>query len=92
MLYKNLPADRLRRVIWLRFLLDWVAAFSFLLKGNAGEFRAVIRAHREYRRWRPILRQKRAAVNPQPVSCIYPKSLLVAYHLRRQKRFSQLDL
>jgi len=91
MLYKNLPDGRLHWVLFIRFLLDWVAAFSFLLKGNAGEFRAVIKAHCEYRQWKPALRRKRADIQPRPVSCIYPHSLLVAYHLRRRKHFSQLD-
>ena len=44
MLYKNLPDRRRCRVIALRIVLDWVAALSFLLKGNLGEFKAVFKA------------------------------------------------
>ena len=97
MLYKNLPAKRLRRVLALRMVLDWVAAFGFLLKGNAGEFKAVFKAHKEYRKWKPSLKQKRAAIfnnrgsNPShDVSCIYDGLLLLDYHLHNRKHFSQL--
>ena len=91
MLYKNLPPQRQRRVLCVRWLLDWVAALSFLLKGNGGEFAAVFKAHREFRRWLPALRAKRAAINPHEVSCVYRRSLLVDYHLRGRKHFAQLD-
>lgn len=91
MLYKNLPPQRQRRVLCVRWLLDWVAALSFLLKGNGGEFCAVFKAHREFRRWLPALRAKRAAINPHEVSCVYRRSLLVDYHLRGRKHFGQLD-
>ena len=49
MLYKNLPDSELRHVMRVRDVLDVVAAFSFLLKGNAAGFRAVFRALRDYR-------------------------------------------
>lgn len=91
MLYKNLPDNRLHRVIRLRIVLDWIAAFSFLAQGKWGEFCAVFKAHRQFRQWRPALRAKRAAVKPQPVSCIYPHSILVDYHLRGRKTFGQLE-
>ena len=92
MLYKNLPESRRRRVLAVRMLLDWVAAASFLLKGKGGECRAVFKAHREYRRWKPALRQKRALLNPHEVSCIYQGKLLIDYHLRGRKHFSQLPM
>lgn len=90
MLYKNLPASRQRRVIALRIVLDWVAALSFLAKGNWGEFRAVFKAHRQFRQWKPALRAKRAAIQPHEVDCIYRHSILVDYHLRGKKVFSEL--
>lgn len=92
MLYKNLPDNRLRRVIATRIVLDWVAALSFLLKGNAGEFRAVFKAHKEFRRWKPSLIAKRKAIQPHDVSCVYHGLILVDYHLRRKKTFLKLNL
>lgn len=90
MLYKNLPASRQRRVIALRIVLDWVAALSFLAKGNWGEFRAVFKAHRQFRQWKPALRAKRAAIQPHEVDCVYRRSILVDYHLKGKKVFSEL--
>ncbi|MBQ6238171.1 MAG: glycosyltransferase family 2 protein [Bacteroidales bacterium] len=90
MLYKNLPASRQRRVIALRIVLDWVAALSFLAKGNWGEFRAVFKAHRQFRQWKPALQAKRAAIQPHEVDCVYRRSILVDYHLKGKKVFSEL--
>jgi GT2 family glycosyltransferase len=90
MLYKNLPPKRLRRVIRLRFVLDWVAALSFLFQGKMAECLAVYKAHSEFRKWKPSLEIKREAISPQNVDCVYPKSLLICYHLKGKKCFSQL--
>lgn len=90
MLYKNLPDDRLRRVLGLRMLLDRVAAVKFLIEGHVGEYRAVRRAHKEYRAWLPKLREKRSAIKPHTVSQVYQSPLLVEYYLMFRHRFSQL--
>lgn len=52
MLYKNLPAQRLRRVMMMRAFLDYVAAVKFLLSGDIKDFKAVVKARREYRKMR----------------------------------------
>ena len=90
MLYKNLPEDRLRPVLRLRMLLDRVAAVKFLLEGHVGEYRAVRKAHKEYRAWLPQLKAKRAAIKPQQVGQVYQSPLLVEYYLLFRHRFSQL--
>ena len=92
MLYKNLPSNRLRRVLFIRIILDWVAAFSFLFKGNGGEFQAVFMAHREFRKWKPTLRAKREAIQPKEVNFIYRRPILVDYYLRGKKTFNQLGI
>ena len=90
MLYKNLPADRLHRVLRMRMLLDRVAAVKFLIEGHYGEYRAVRKAHSEYRSWLPDLKRKRAAVKPHEVPQVYRRPLLVDYFLLGRKRFSDL--
>ena len=90
MLYKNLPAGRRTRVLAFRLLLDYVAAFKFLLERKPKEFHAVFEAHREYRKRKPSLRQKRAAQQPHEVSCVYQGHILIDFYLRGKKRFSQL--
>ena len=90
MLYKNLPASRRFRVLALRLLLDYVAALKFLLERKPQEFKAVFRAHRHYRKRKPTLRQKRAALNPHEVSCIYQGHLLLDFYFLRKKHYSHL--
>ena len=46
MLHKNMPADRLNSILRIRTMLDWIAALQFLLKGDASNAKAVIKAWR----------------------------------------------
>ena len=95
MLYKNLPTGELRRVMYMRALLDYVAALKFLLTGAWGDFKAVLRARREYRR----MRGEYEGVREQNlVAAVVPVikerslfSLLWQYYLKGKKHFSQLD-
>ena len=50
MLYKNLPENELSHVMFVRALLDYVAAFKSLLSGDASGCRAVLQARRDFRR------------------------------------------
>lgn len=94
MLYKNLPQDELRRVMCVRALLDYVAAFKFLLSGGWGDFKAVLQARREYRQlrgeYKPVRKQNlEATVVPamEERACF---SLLWQYYIKGRKHFSQL--
>ncbi|MBR1766634.1 MAG: glycosyltransferase family 2 protein [Bacteroidales bacterium] len=90
MLYKNLPASRMKRVILRRLLLDWVAAFKFLAQGHFGEFAAVGSAHREFRRMRASLEAKRQALNHHEQVGVYGRLLLTEYYLLRRTTFTAL--
>ena len=53
MLYKCLPEEDLTYVMHWRWALDYVAAWEMLLlKRNVGDFLAVYRARRAFKRWR----------------------------------------
>lgn len=52
LLHKNLPKKRGRRVLFIRRLADTLAFGMFLLKGQWGDAKAVIRAHNDFRRMR----------------------------------------
>ena len=94
MLYKNLPAGELRHVMCVRCLLDYVAAFKFLLSGSVGDFKAVLKARREYRR----MRASYGAVRRENLlRCVVGKlfgragfMLLWQYHVRGRKYYSKL--
>ena len=90
MIYKNARQSRLKDAIFLRWILDWVAAFSFLLQGHFGEFHAVFRAHRYFTKNKKRLKHKRRKIWQQKEPCVYHGLLLVDYHLLRKRRFSQL--
>ncbi len=95
MLYKNLPEARLRPVLRARFFLDYLAALSFLLQGKWGDFRAVLRARRAFRKGKPSFRPDRERLQREAVACtdwpgFYPKSLLMAYYLKRITTFGKL--
>lgn len=94
MLYKNLPEERLRKVMRVRFWLDRLAALQFLFKGERRSFLAVFRARRDFRREkdglsaarRENLRQMK--VNPIPEQAAF--SILWAYYFRSRKVYSSL--
>ena len=68
MLYKNLPEADLRKVMRVRRVLDYVAALQFLVKGDAANARAVVRARREFRRLRTDFLPQRQP----PMMCTSP--------------------
>lgn len=94
MLYKNLPHDELRSVMRIRAVLDYVAAFKFLLTGNWGDFKAVLHARREYKRMRTNYKSVREQnLAASTVSVIEERarfSLLWQYYVKGKKYFSQL--
>ena len=95
MLYKCLPDEELKHVMRMRWFLDYLAAWEMLLlKHNWGDFRAVYRARRAFKRWRvdfaadrkKIQDGRKAARIPQQ----YSFSLLWQYYVRGRKHFSDL--
>ena len=90
MLYKNLPRRRLRRVMLARLFLDYVAALQMLLLNRSvGEFKAVVRARRDFRRWRHDFRADREHIQQSAVvdypGGIKDYSVLFRYYVRGKK-------
>ena len=91
MLYKNLPKRRLFPVFAIRWLGDAAASFRFLLSTGWGDFHAVYKAHRAFFRMLPENRKKRKETrHDNPLSALYPGSIVLDYFLFGRKRFSQL--
>ena len=94
MLYKNLPQEELGPVMRVRAVLDYVAALSFLLKGQFPNMWAVIRARRAFRLLRPSFADARRENLKKTSLPVIPErtksSILVQFYLRGNKRFSQL--
>ena len=94
MLYKNLPAKELKKVLFVRGLLDWVATFVFLLKGEKEAAVAVMKARKEFKRIRPDFEGLRAenmekAIG-EPISERVDYSILWKFHLGRKREYSSL--
>ena len=94
MLYKNLPESDLASVLFIRALLDYVAAAMFLLKGEWGSTKAVFRARREYRKLKSEFRTSREENLRKAVSMDVPErtrfSILRKYHVGRCHTFDKL--
>ncbi len=94
MLYKNLPSEDLNHVLFVRALLDYVAAAMFCVKGEWGSVKAVFRARREYRRLKKEFRASREDNLQKAVSMDVPErtrfSILWKYHVSRCHTFDKL--
>ena len=95
MLYKCLPDSELPSVMRWRWFLDYLAAFEMLLlKGNWGDFCAVFRARRAFKRWRKDFVADREAIQKSrrgtDIPLRRPYSLLWQYFAKGHKRFSDL--
>lgn len=96
MLYKNLPADELKHVMRVRCFLDYIAAFeTLILKGNMGDFRAILRARKAFRKWISDFKEDRENIQNAAVEKNISErrmySILWKYYIRGIKRFSELE-
>jgi GT2 family glycosyltransferase len=94
MMAKNLPARHLRRTIFIRQLLDGMAALILLFREGRASAAAILRAHRHFRGQHMAIKTFRA-LTPQADMYHTPhtmmnKSVLFEYYIRGRKRFSEL--
>lgn len=94
MLYKDLPSRHFRRILFVRGMLDYVAAFKFLLSGDGANARAVWCARCDYARMRPQFKADRERNLAESVTAVIPErksySILWQYYARGRKKFSML--
>lgn len=72
MMYKNLPAESRRRIIFTRMCVDGLIGCVYLLTGRTAFFKAVLRAHRDFRSMRGA-----AALSSQEYSVPRPKVSII---------------
>lgn len=96
MLYKNLPSSRVNRILFIRMVLDGLAALSMLAKGDVKNFKSVFKAHKDFK----ALKKKFVAKREKEVSFtdavgthdeIYRRSIVLAYYLRGIRKFRNLN-
>ena len=95
MLYKNLPDRDLRKVMRMRFLLDWLAALQMLVLGRSiGDFKAVIKARMAFKAWKNDFRHDRETIQSTAKVDTVPEriciSILWQYYIKRNKTFRQI--
>ncbi len=95
MLYKNLSDEELGKVMRMRWLLDYLAAFEMLvLKRNWGDFKAVFRARKAFKDWRSDFEQDRLRIQAARVKGnipqVYSGALLWQYYAKGVKVFKDL--
>lgn len=94
MLYKNLPEKELHGVMFVRALLDYVAAAKFLVSGNIPDFKAVLKARCEYRKIKHLYSAKRTENIQKATQSVIPErvtfSILWQYYFKGRKLFRDL--
>lgn len=94
MLYKNLPEERLNVLLFVRMVLDGVAAVQFLLKFQWGNFKAIIDAHNSYRKMRhDFTADRRRNLEETKLRLIperFNRSILFEYYFKGHKKYSDL--
>lgn len=95
MLYKNLPDKDLHHVMAVRRVLDYVAALQMILTGNGlADFKAVLRARRDFNRWRGDFKTVRMQIQQMRVAAgaaeLSGYSILWKYYIKGIKKFSAL--
>lgn len=87
-LYKNLPSNKVNSILRKRKILDLIAALSFLTKRN-GEFNAVLKAHKDYKKMRKQYKKSETLSYP---TCVFNKSIVIQSKLKLKQRFSEINL
>ncbi len=95
LLYKNLPYNRLFRVMVPRFILDGISLVQFLARFEFRNFTAVIRAHasllRQLSRVRQLRRKNFDICQPAIHPEMYNKSIVYNFFIKGRKYFRELD-
>lgn len=98
MLYKNLPVQYRRRIIFTRLILDGIAAANFFVHGQMKHVKAIWDAHREAKQMiRDIYRNKHQiqdiSIKSQSSESQFKEekiSILWNYYLLRRRKYSSL--
>lgn len=94
LLYKNLPTDLLKRVMFWRRFFDYSAAFQFVLTGKIQNAKSVFRARSDYKKMLPDFLEKRNenilySTNLN-IAEIYLDSIVFKYYLQNKKTYNSL--
>lgn len=90
-LVKHLPKNKLITIIFIRLILDGIAALKFLLQGKPGHFFAVIKAHFSF--YKNLKKQFKKRNNSfKSKNYFKVKSIVWCYFVLGKKNFSDLNI
>ena len=95
MLYKNLNDKDLKHVMRVRWWLDYLAALQMLLLGHHwGDFCAVFKARKAFKRWRNEFEFDRQKIQNsrlvQDEKILNSYSILWKYYVKGKKKYSEI--
>lgn len=95
MLYKNVPQSDLRKVMFMRLFLDYLAAFeTLILKGNFKDFKAIVKARLAFRKWRHDFDKDRDVIQKsrvvKQIDGQSDFSILWQYYVLGRKKYSEI--
>jgi GT2 family glycosyltransferase len=96
LLYKNLPDNKLHKILFIRKLLDGVAALVFISKGRTGNAGAILKAHLDYYKNIKKLKLKREVVKNLTINktmkYLMNKSIVFRFYIKGEKNFSTINI
>ena len=94
LLYKNLPQKQLNSILFIRYFLDYIAAFQLFITGKPKNALSVFKARSDFREMLPKFKTKRKEnlekTTQTHIPQIVRKSIILNYYLLGKKKFSQL--
>lgn len=93
LLRKNLPPEKRTRILFVRKILDGIAAIQYMIKGKPAFAHAVLKGHRDfYRLWKAEYQQFVIPTHPHPeiLDGWYDRSIVAAFFIGGKKRLSDL--
>jgi len=94
LLYKNLPDNKLNSVLFIRRIMDGLAAAYFLFQGSFSSVASVWRAHMDYYKSIDKLREKRKVVKKLEINNAYEtvlnKSIVFEFYVKGHKTYKSL--
>jgi GT2 family glycosyltransferase len=94
LLYKNLPEEKLGKILFTRLILDGLSSFRFLIKASFGDFFAIFRAHlsfyKGYSAYKKFRKEEKKFINRSDHREIYPGSIVKQYFIKKNYTFQSL--
>ncbi len=91
MMFKNSPAGTILFKIFIRMILDGLAAVNSVVKTKGfAELNAILKAHFAFYVSIPSLLEKRKAIKHKSSAKLFNKSIVWAYFVQRKRKFSEL--